>query len=88
MYCKDQDDGRLWIYVFMIDADLQGQGYGKAGLRQVLHYIQEVEQCDEVIIGHKPDNERAGYLYETVGFKITGEMINGEIIRAFNTSST
>lgn len=83
MYCKDLDDGRYWIYVFMIDAELQGKGYGKAGLQRVMEYMRDTEDLDEIIIGHQPDNERAGYLYESVGFKQTGEIIHGEVIRKY-----
>ncbi|OPA78616.1 hypothetical protein BVG16_12180 [Paenibacillus selenitireducens] len=83
MYCKDPDDGRYWIYVFMIDAEVQGKGYGKAGLQRVVEYMKDTEDLREIIIGHQPDNERAGYLYESVGFKLTGEQIHGEIIRLY-----
>jgi len=84
MYCKDPDDGRYWLYVYMIDEAQQGKGYGKEGIKQLLKYIQKQEKdIHEVVIGHRPDNERAGYLYESAGFKKTGEIINGEIIREF-----
>jgi len=33
------------------------------------------------MIGHKPDNIIASALYEGVGFEVTGEIINGVIIR-------
>ncbi|WP_195576617.1 GNAT family N-acetyltransferase [Paenibacillus sp. 1001270B_150601_E10] len=83
MYAKDLDDGRFWIYVFMIDEQHQGKGYGREGLRQVLQYIHDQEGTSEVIIGHKPDNLRAAHLYEAVGCKRTGECINGEVIRRY-----
>ncbi|SFS75176.1 GNAT family N-acetyltransferase [Paenibacillus sp. BC26] len=83
MYCRDQDDGRYWIYVFMIDENYQGQGYGKSGLKQLLKHIKETEDIEDIQIGHKPDNEKAGYLYESVGFKQNGQIINGEIVRTY-----
>ncbi|WP_168124078.1 GNAT family N-acetyltransferase [Paenibacillus sp. HB172176] len=84
VYCIDKDDGQYWIYVYMIDADYQGKGYGKEGLIRLLEYIKTKENgITEIIIGHKPDNEKAGYLYQSIGFKETGQNINGEIIRKY-----
>jgi len=42
MYALDSDDGRYWIYVFMIDAKHQRKGYGKAGLRETVKHIREL----------------------------------------------
>ena len=81
MYALDPDDGRYWIYVFMIDAKHQRKGYGKAGLRETVKHIRELHKCQEIMIGHKPDNIIASGLYEGVSFEVTGEVINGEIIR-------
>nr|WP_269462736.1 GNAT family N-acetyltransferase [Paenibacillus baekrokdamisoli] len=83
MYCKDPDDQRYWIYVFMIDEHQQGHGYGKAGLIKLLELISQKHSCNEIMIGHKSDNLKAEYLYKSVGFKNTGEVINDEIIKKY-----
>jgi len=81
MYALDPDDGRYWIYVFMIDAKHQRKGFGKEGLKKIVNHIRVLHECDEIMIGHKPDNMIAARLYERVGFIETGDTINGEIIR-------
>jgi diamine N-acetyltransferase len=84
MYCKDPDDERYWIYVFMIDEGHQGKGYGKQGLIRLMEWMKKENNCTEIIIGHKPDNLKAEYLYTSVGFRNTGEIINDEIIKKYN----
>jgi len=68
----------------MIDKRFQGKGYGKQGLIKLLDYIKKENGCKELVIGHKPDNLKADYLYSSIGFKNTGEIINGEIIKHIN----
>ncbi|GIP31830.1 diamine N-acetyltransferase [Paenibacillus sp. J2TS4] len=81
MYGHDPDDGNYWIYVFMIDKRAQGQGFGRAALTHLVEHICNRHQVHKVVLGHKPENEKAMRLYESVGFADTGQRINGEIIR-------
>lgn len=83
MYCQDPDDLRFWIYVFMIDEKHQGKGYGKQGLCKLLEWIRREHDCNEIIIGYKPDNFKAEYLYISAGFRKTGNIINGETIMKY-----
>ena len=83
MYGKDPEDQNYWIYVFMIDKRYQRQGYGKAAMIQLIGHIRHEHRCEKIMIGHKPDNEIAGRLYESVGFQDTGKMINHEMIKEY-----
>jgi diamine N-acetyltransferase len=80
MYALDEDDGNYWIYRLMIDARVQGRGYGRAAVIRIVEMLSRIPGCDRVVLGVKPDNERARRLYEAVGFRPTGEIIDGEIV--------
>ncbi|KSV65630.1 hypothetical protein N185_33240 [Sinorhizobium sp. GW3] len=80
MYALDEEDGNYWIYRLMIDARFQGKGYGRAALRRIIGLIAEQPDCSCVVLGVKPQNERARRLYESAGFRLTGDMIDGEIV--------
>ncbi|MFE5320077.1 GNAT family N-acetyltransferase [Paenibacillus sp. NPDC056579] len=75
MYGKDPEDGKYWIVRFMIDHRHQGKGYGRTALLEAIHWIRGLSDCSPTItISYKPDNLIAEALYESVGFKKTGEM--------------
>jgi diamine N-acetyltransferase len=80
MYGQDPDDGQLWIIRMMIDAAHQGNGYGRAAMQLVLERLRNAASHDNVMIGWVPDNLAAGRLYESLGFRKTGEIVEGEIV--------
>ena len=78
MYEADDDEAR--IYRFMIDRAHQGQGYGKAALREVLGEIQGLGHIRHVSICYAPENEAARRLYRAAGFVEEGLDEDGEMI--------
>lgn len=36
------------------------------------------------LLGHRPENAAAAALYEKTGFHVTGEIIEGEIVRCYS----
>ncbi|MFS8047957.1 GNAT family N-acetyltransferase [Rhizobium sp. BR 314] len=84
MYALDDDDGNYWIYRLMIDGRFQGRGYGKAALIQIVELISEIPQCPCVVLGVHPENEKARRLYEHVGFRLTDDVINGELVMRYD----
>ena len=73
---EDPDD-RYWLWRFMIDKDLQGQGYGSAALRVIIDYFRE-QGADHIKLSTKASNTRALTLYHKFGFQENGEMNDGE----------
>jgi diamine N-acetyltransferase len=84
MYALDEDDGNYWVYRLMIDARFQGLGYGRAALSTIIQELAELPDCSCIVLGVKPENERARRLYENAGFQITGEIIDGEIVMRYD----
>ena len=38
----DDEDGRYWVWRFMIDKNEQGKGYGQAALGEIIRYFKEL----------------------------------------------
>ncbi|ESX59983.1 N-acetyltransferase GCN5 [Mesorhizobium sp. LSHC422A00] len=80
MYEAPEDDDEARIYRFMIDRVHQGQGYGKAALREVLDEIMRLGHISHVSICYEPGNEAARRLYRAAGFVEEGPDEDGEMI--------
>ena len=80
MYEAPADDDEARIYRFMIDRAHQGQGYGKAALREVLDEIMRLGHIGHVSICYEPGNDAARRLYRAAGFVEEGLDEDGEMI--------
>lgn len=82
VFCPKPDkDDNYWIPALMIDDKHQGNGYGKAAMKILIQHMT-ISNCKRVMLGHRPDNQIAGKLYESLGFtKVSNEVIDGEIVR-------
>lgn len=81
MYGRDPEDGRYWIVRLMVDERYQGNGYGKQAMNQVIALHKQEEDCTDIYISHKPANIYADAIYRKLGFKNTGEIVGGEIVK-------
>lgn len=81
MYGKDPDDQKYWVVRLMIDKHYQGKGLGRATLLKGIEVISNKPDCSsEIITSYEPNNKVAEKLYESVGFKKTGHIIDGEVV--------
>ncbi|MFD0868193.1 acetyltransferase [Chlamydia abortus] len=80
IYAIDPEDGQYWIMAFVIDRQFQGKGLGRAGLTELIRYMKEKHACEYIILGHRPGNDRASGLYESLGF-VEIDRSGTEIIR-------
>lgn len=78
---KDPDDGKLWIVSIMIDSQFQKKGYGRLAVKELVSIIQQKHNPKEIFISHRPENEIASRLYNSLGFEDTGEIVDEEILR-------
>ena len=79
---EDPND-RYWLWRFMIDENLQGQGYGKEALKVIIDYFKE-NGANNIRLSTKASNENAIGLYKSFGFKETGEVNDGEDVFILN----
>lgn len=80
LYGYDDDDGYHWIARLMIDRRHQRKGYGRAAMEQVIERLRADPECPCVQIGWDPENTAAAALYESLGFRRTGQILEGEIL--------
>ncbi|MGW0432698.1 GNAT family N-acetyltransferase [Micromonospora sp. NPDC003197] len=67
------DDGSRWIGGFVVDADAQRGGVGRAAVRQLLDRFAAEPDCPNVALSYSPENTAARALYASLGFVETGE---------------
>lgn len=68
-----------WINGFIIDQSQQGNGYGKAALRESINIIKNTfKSCKEIRLTVHKDNLSAKKLYERYGFISLGQEYDGE----------
>lgn len=76
---NDDPHDKYWLWRFMIDKNLQGRGYGKSALTEIIKYFRE-NGADEITLSTKDSNVSALALYRKFGFKENGEMNDGETV--------
>jgi diamine N-acetyltransferase len=80
MYGQDPDDGRWWVVRVMIDKRFQGRGYGRGAMVALIGLMRGEHRCETITLGVDPANHRARRLYESLGFRDTGEMHYSEMV--------
>ena len=63
-----------------IDERYQGKGFGTKAAQQILQLMEADGKYDKVILCYIDGNEAAKKLYEKLGFSLTGESDEDEII--------
>jgi diamine N-acetyltransferase len=82
LYNLNQENGeglRLWVSRLMMAEDQRGKGYGRATLLQLIAEARQ-QGCVEIGLSTHPDNFKAIGLYESLGFRATGKIEDGEMI--------
>ena len=75
MYGVEVDDGKYWLYRFIIDRDCQGKGYGTSVLKKVIDLVPSKELRSTYLRG----NLVMRRLFLKVGFKVTKQRFGREI---------
>jgi len=80
MYNFDSASSVGYIDRLMVAAEHQRHGYGKAAMLQVMDRLRNTEGCVKIRTSFKPSNAVADALYESLGFRRTGEVDEGETV--------
>jgi diamine N-acetyltransferase len=86
MYCYEPDSRIGYIDRLMVGAEYQGQGYGRAAMAEVITRLRNTPGCQKIRTSYEPTNEVAAGLYESLGFRITGEIDEGEVVTVLDCS--
>lgn len=87
MYCFDPKAETGYIDRLMVAADHQGRGYGRAGMVEVIDRLQNTPGCRRIRTSYEPTNFVAESLYESLGFRKTGEIDGGEIVEVLEVKN-
>lgn len=80
MYEKDDVAKDMGMCRLMIDIKYQNKGYGKAAIVKLLEFIREKYGSTPFYTSFEPENIVAEKLYQSIGFRETGEMLQDEIL--------
>lgn len=70
-----------WIDRIIIDRKYQGLGYGRASMEKLIKVVAKQYKVEKIYLSFVEGNETGKTLYESLGFKYTGEKDpNGEFI--------
>jgi diamine N-acetyltransferase len=75
----DTPPGEYWIARLMVDRRYQKCGYGRAAMETLLEHLCALD-CTSILLSFEPENSVAHSLYERLGFRLTGEIDQGELI--------
>jgi diamine N-acetyltransferase len=78
MYGWDEEEGCHCLARLMVDKQHQGKGYGRAATEAVIERLRAEPDCRQIVLSTSPANTSAQALYESLGFRKTGEVSHGE----------
>lgn len=76
---NDDPHDKYWLWRFMIDKFLQGNGYGSAAMKEIINYFWD-NGADEITLSTKENNAAVVGFYRKFGFRENGEMNDDEIV--------
>jgi diamine N-acetyltransferase len=81
-YSPKNDDGDAWLTRLMIDRRHQGKGFGRRTMEMLIRRISDESagQCARLGLSYEPENKVAESLYESLGFKPSGEVVHGQVV--------
>lgn len=80
MLDEDVEKRCLVIWRIMFPPEHQNKGYGTQAVKQIIQMARRSGKYDFMIADYVPENKIAKRVYEKLGFKPTGEVVNnGEI---------
>ena len=80
-------DDQMWLHRFMVAAEEQRSGIGRAALRLLIEEWRQIEGLTSVNLSYEPGNEIAESLYVSEGF-VPGEIADwGERIATLDLKS-
>lgn len=79
MWAVDSDDNSCWLGGIIIDVTEQRKGYGREAISKAIQILSEQEELSGFALSYSPENH-AKRLYESMGFKETGEQEDDELV--------
>lgn len=77
---ENEDYDRYWIPRFMIGEQFQGKGYGKQAMHAAIDLLSAKPDCQRIRLSVWPENPGAIEFYQKVGFTLTDELLEDELV--------
>ncbi|MCG7334441.1 GNAT family N-acetyltransferase [Sporosarcina sp. ACRSM] len=82
---NENENSRVWLDRFLIDARYQGKGYGTIMLQALMQKLVQEFSCQQIYLSVYEDNQSAVYLYKKFDFQFNGEFdVNHEKVMVKN----
>jgi len=79
---NDLED-KHWIPRFMIGEQFQGKGFGMLAMKALIDMISKHDDCERIRLSVVPENKGAIDFYKKVGFLMTDEKIEDELVMEY-----
>lgn len=80
MLYDDPDTPRYYLWRMMVDAEHQGNGYGRRAMELLIEYVRGRPGAAEIVLSYVPGEGTPQPFYEKLGFVDTGEERHGEML--------
>lgn len=80
MLDEDPEQGKYFLWRFMIAGEHQGQGYGRAALDLVVDHVRGRPGATELLSSYVPGEHGPRAFYLAYGFEETGEVEGTEVV--------
>lgn len=71
--------GYYFLWRLMIDADQQGNGYGRRAVELVVEYLKTRPHAKRLLSSYVPGDDGPAEFYQRCGFRPTGKIYEGEV---------
>ena len=83
MLYDDPEEPVYFLWRLMVADEFQGMGYGRKAIAQLVEYVKTRPNATELKVSHVPELPgNPGPFYQKLGFEYTGEVDDGELVRA------
>ena len=79
--------GPYYLWRLLVDARFQGRGFGSAALDEVVAYVRQRPGAEILLTSTTPGEGNPTSFYLRYGFRLTGEVFDGEAVLELDLSS-
>jgi diamine N-acetyltransferase len=72
------EDDKFFLWRLMIDKPHQGKGFGHAAVERLIEHVRTRLGATQLWVSHQQSADALGRFYESLGFRYTGEVADGE----------
>lgn len=73
MLSVDTEKHEYYVWRFLVGAEHQGKGYGRAAMGAVVEHVRTLPEAKELVLSFVPKPGNPQPFYESLGYVLTGE---------------